>query len=73
MGGTMSFNDEFLEAQVRYGEAMERLVASGRPMVSRRDWWVMKRENASFALFGFLPFRIRRWLRLTLARDQNVK
>jgi hypothetical protein len=65
--------DETLDAEMHYAEAIERLRRSERPYQSRREHWRGVRESISFALFGFSGYRIRRWLKLKLARDEYTQ
>ena len=47
------------------------MLRSKRPVQSRKDYLVGLRENVSFALFGFTSFRLKRFLKLRLARNDK--
>ena len=47
------------------------MLRSKRPTQSRKDRFIGLRENVSFALFGFTSFRLKRLLKLKMARNDK--
>ena len=46
------------------------MLRSRRPTQSRKDYLIGLRENVSFALFGFTSFRLKRFLKRKLVRNE---